>query len=537
MNQSSPRQKETLTEANRLITSGLRQAAIDLLLEHLESDPQSAPVLNALGRVYLLDKQPEKAVSYLRRSLDAANAEKGAHKLPENGYRSDEFSDLDLAFIVDEAGHCDATVYDFEEAVAARQANPEPLPVQDVFPESLPDNQHAQSAASATPITTDSEQQNLNEQENYSQLIPEEVDTNDETIGRLEFEKVEEAVEVVQPADVALETLPTESHQATTLNDASPLSLFYEFLDKEEPGLPEQEQEGCGEESLWESDDDFDTDFLDPVEPAGSQSDPEDQEDYEDEEDDELTWDSLDDLDDLDDLDELDELAQRDDGEADRFVDSVSRELRARQVAAEVLARTDWDPDQLPLLQSIFVESGWSACRVAIEQLINIGVSPEELVLARQIRWYWAENEKYWMSFHWMKSNSPYEQTTDAYKHMSWQECFRILSCFPALPDVEEIYLLIEETYDIWYHSNRIRKAFKAFFKFLKYRTGTTLRSLAGDIPYIFHEFPDWEWGEELPCYLNSISPQRQMLSELGIELDQWCRAFDDSEKKFGIDG
>ena len=66
MKNASLNDNKILSEANRLISNGLRKAAIDLLLEHLEATPDSSIILSTLGRIYLLDHQPEKAVIYLK---------------------------------------------------------------------------------------------------------------------------------------------------------------------------------------------------------------------------------------------------------------------------------------------------------------------------------------------------------------------------------------------------------------------------------------------------------------------------------------
>lgn len=60
---------QILSEANYLVRNGLRKAAIELLVEYLDSNPDSTVILKAVGRVYLLDHQPKKAVEYLKRSL------------------------------------------------------------------------------------------------------------------------------------------------------------------------------------------------------------------------------------------------------------------------------------------------------------------------------------------------------------------------------------------------------------------------------------------------------------------------------------
>lgn len=61
--------RKTLSTVSKLVSSGQYKAAIDLLLYYLESDPNSSTVLSVLGRAYLLDHQPEKAVIQLKKSL------------------------------------------------------------------------------------------------------------------------------------------------------------------------------------------------------------------------------------------------------------------------------------------------------------------------------------------------------------------------------------------------------------------------------------------------------------------------------------
>lgn len=232
------------------------------------------------------------------------------------------------------------------------------------------------------------------------------------------------------------------------------------------------------------------------------------------EEPEELSWD------DLADLDEFEEDAQRGFDDLPVEDDLITREQRARQIAAAVLARADWDIEHLPLLQQVFVENGWSAARVAVEREIGNGVLPEELALARKIKRFWESHEQFWTTFHNIWTNSPYAQADAAYKNMSWAEALRIIRSFPSLPDIEEIYAFIEEEYESWYYNDSLRRAFKAFFKFLKYRTGSMRGTLPGDVPFSFDVMTDSEFG-----FLDSrITPESQTLSELGINMDKVSR-------------
>ena len=106
------KQKEILTQANKLVSSNQHQAAIDLLLRHLNLDSNSSQILRALGRVYRLNNQPEKAVIYLKRSLDAARLSAGL----KDNYDADEFNIQDLVFIDELSADNSQVEYDFEKS-------------------------------------------------------------------------------------------------------------------------------------------------------------------------------------------------------------------------------------------------------------------------------------------------------------------------------------------------------------------------------------------------------------------------------------
>ena len=111
--------------------------------------------------------------------------------------------------------------------------------------------------------------------------------------------------------------------------------------------------------------------------------------------------------------------------------------------------------------------------------------------LCDSIRNYWFNNERYWITFARIKKNGLYMEADAAYRHMSWAEALRIVRCFPALPEVEEVIGLIEETYEWWYSDQKLCRSFKTFFKFLKYRTGSMRGALPGHCAFSFLEWPD----------------------------------------------
>ncbi len=156
----------------------------------------------------------------------------------------------------------------------------------------------------------------------------------------------------------------------------------------------------------------------------------------------------------------------------------VSRIDRAGQIAAEVIQAYDWGTQNIGLLQQVFYENGWAAARVAIEHELARGLTPDELELAIFVRTLWTENHQYWISFHRITSNQAAQQTDAANKRMSWREALRIIRVFNSLPSEEEIQLFIDDIYYDWYCSSSLQKQYKAFIRYLKYRTGSVRRTL-----------------------------------------------------------
>jgi tetratricopeptide (TPR) repeat protein len=274
-------ENEVLTEANRLVAGGLRHAAIDLLQESLDSYPSSPALLRTLGRAYLLSGQPEQAVIYLERSLEASQASnKALQTSPEE--RNDDFTDDDLEFI---------------DAQAEQQSELDYSPFD------------------ATP-----------------------------------FSSAKSPLQSSEPPD----------HEPDSESGDQPQDEL--LLDAPELGLDLDETESDEDESDY---------LIESLAPN-----------LDDEETDELAWD------DYDDLDEFDEQARRESPVEPQGEGAISREIRARQAAAELLLTCDWHPSTIDLLQQVFVENGWGAARVVIEREIEKGLLPDELALAWVIRGY-----------------------------------------------------------------------------------------------------------------------------------------------------
>ncbi len=536
-------QKETLTEVNKLVSNGLRKAAIDLMQEYLETDPNSPKVLSTLGRAYLLDRQPEMAVSYLKRSLEISQRMRTAPR-DKLGYRANDFDDDDMAYVDSQVGEAPEDTFSFEdgESAGSTAETPIEIPVHDVAqPVVTLKLSSTQEPDSGIPSKSTSHQPGSDDRSpNDAIRLPDKQQqeaTDDDLLSRA----VENA-EVPRDSNTDdLEQPNTSTHHPAPNDDWTRTKAVDSFSTI--AGSKADSNDWCKEKKTFCDEDEYTEEYLAEDESLDEfiteevlNTDDDYANDIEDVVDSDplldefaltinpiILDDEADDLDwgDLEDLDEFDELEHRA-FEIEGNDDAVTRDQRARQIAVEVLAETDWKPVYIPLLQQIFIENGWSATRIAIEKAVQEGLIPEELELAREIRLLWAESEQYWIGFYRIKTNAPFCQTDAAYKHMSWQEAIRIVRCFPYVPDIEEIYTLIEESYEQWYKSGRLRCIFKAFFKFLKYRTGSMRRTLPGDFLLSFRETPDANLGLDSDVLLSHLTPESQTLSELGVHLNQW---------------
>jgi L-fucose mutarotase/ribose pyranase (RbsD/FucU family) len=194
---------------------------------------------------------------------------------------------------------------------------------------------------------------------------------------------------------------------------------------------------------------------------------------------------------DPDEVFEHDELAAAE--PTDWFADRLSREDRALQKAAELIGTANWSVSALPLVQQIFVMSGWGATRLALEREIAKGLTPDELILAAHIKVIWAEHDRYWVSFDKTGSNRLSHQV------LSWPTALLVVRSFESLPQMEEIEVLLEGLFASWYENIILRRAFKAFARYLWFRFSNLEGCLPANQPFDFgdpRELPAEEYSD-----------------------------------------
>lgn len=508
-----------LSQVNQLVSHGLRQAAIDLLDEAITSSPNDISLLSALGRVYLLDRQPDKAVIYLRRS----HAQSNSHSAQENYYASEAFTDEDAAYLDERSEELSNEEFSMQDEVSTRE--PDDSKPQAESPRRtlhlkcsrIKRRQAITKGDSGPKITVfkrrskgNQAEQGVDFEEELKPVegvneLPEIKKGND--LASVASRNTEGSLPVTSTFGESLSNVDVNSSKYDDLHRDNHLTtLFDEGLDdlEEDLDLDDLSSRALSFNKIF---DDFDDDQngvdleLEQLEKVPSVDDFDfNSEDF--------GW---------EDLDDFEESASRENEDEDLALIGIKRTERARQVAVVVLGQTEWDPEYLPLLETIFTESGWGATRIAIEGLIEGGAVPEEIILARQIRSIWFNNEHLWTSFR-MKSNAPFMQAEAVYKNFSWADALRLIHCFPSIPDGTEIEAFIDHIYDEWYSNDRLRRHFKAFLKYFRYQIVETKRTLPGDIGFLFSSPLEAEWGVDNPELMSAISDMRSELRELGAD-------------------
>jgi len=76
----------------------------------------------------------------------------------------------------------------------------------------------------------------------------------------------------------------------------------------------------------------------------------------------------------------------------------------------------------------------------------------------------------------------------------------------------------INDVFDEWYSSDRLRHHFRAFLKYFRYRIGSSKRTLPGSVEFLFRQPIESDWGADNPQLLNPISIMRTELREIGAD-------------------
>lgn len=564
---SKQRSKELLIkDVNDLVASGKLQAAESLLLEAIETfeEPDS---LNVLSRVYMLQRRPIDGAKAIQRALLLKRQQQAFIEIEPEESTDDLPTESDLAFLNDSAEHLaplenptpptnealtetDDDSLTFIQSTASQYpslktdgwwesqsgSTPSETSTFPVDPEAddAPDTAPAATDDSSDKHATEVENDQFSFTKNILKLAHPRKETEaGEGLAKVKvFSKPGRSLIPAQPIDLGAPE-PSDSDESSLLPTTSPAPKV--------PASPSQTHDEISDENDEDEDEDVEYPAFaelalnTPTSPQPN-SGLEDQEDPIDLDHDlqglsiyELGAEQekdipgvVDDFRDLDDdyaayafdpdsvFDSEDPVA---DDKTDWLADKLSREDCALQKAAELIGKANWSISTLPLVQQIFVMSGWGPTRLALEREIEKGLTPEELILAAHIKVIWAENDIYWIAFD--KTGS----SRLSYYVLSWPTALLIVRSFESLPQVEEIEVFLENLFVSWYENNTLRRAFKAFARYLWFRFANLEGCLPASQHFDFHdprELPPEEYSDLGLCDTLEIE-KTERLREFGI--------------------
>ncbi len=542
---SKQRSKELLIkDVNDLVASGKLQAAESLLLEAIETfeEPDS---LNLLSRVYMLQRRPIDGAKAMQRALLLKRHQQAFVEIKPEESTDDLPTDSDLAFLNDSAEHLTTlenptaptnkalteTVDDsltFIQNTASQYPSLKTDGWWEGQSESTPseastflDERKADDAPGKAPAATDDSSDehatgDENAQSSSTKTIlklahPRKETEAGEGLAKVKvFNKSGRSLTAVHPTGLGTPE-PSDSDESPVQPTTLP--------PPEVPTSTPQTHDEISDENDGDGDVEYpaltDLELNTPISPQLSLGfeDPEDPIDFDHDlqdlsiyelgaEQEDSNQSDVDDFRDLDDdyaayafdPDEIFDGEEASIPEPDDWLTSkISREDRALQKAAELIGKANWPLGTLPLIQQIFVMSGWGQTRLALEREIEKGLTPDELILATHIKVIWSENDIYWIAFD--KTGS----SRLSHYVLSWPTALLIVRSFESLPQVEEVEVFLENLFTSWYENIALRRAFKAFGRYLWFRFANLEGCLPANQPFDFcdpHELPAEEYSD-----------------------------------------
>lgn len=511
---SKQRSKELLIkDVNDLVASGKLQAAESLLLETIET-VEEPDFLNLLSRVYMLQRRPIDGAKAMQRALFLTRQQQAFVEIEPEESTDDLPTDSDLAFLNDSAEHLTplesptsptnkALTETVDDSLTFIQNTASQYPAlitdgwwegqsESTLPDAstlLDDPEDRDAPSKALGATGDSSNAPVTGDENAVSHATKtilklahprmETETGEGLAKVKVFNRSGRSLIPAQPIDSGVPE-PSDSDESSLLPttpsapevSASASQTHDEISDENDeevecPALTELElntptspQSNSGLEDQEDPIDlDHDLQDLSIYELEGEQEEdiPDVADDFRDMDDDYAAY--------AFDPDEVfDSEDPESDDKADGLADKLSREDRALQKAAELIGKANWSISTLPLVQQIFFMSGWGATRLALEREIDKGLTPDELILATHIKVIWAENDIYWIAFDKTGSSRLSHQV------LSWPTALLLVRSFESLPQVEEIEVFLESLFATWYENNSLRRAFRAFARYLWFR-------------------------------------------------------------------
>lgn len=152
--------------------------------------------------------------------------------------------------------------------------------------------------------------------------------------------------------------------------------------------------------------------------------------------------------------------------------DRLTRAERALQVAMRVGDEFGWDRKGIKLLAIIFDRYWWSASQVAIRREIAAGMTPQELMLAEEVRQIWYQHPEFW------SASGAFGEIAQRFTLISWPTALSLIRSFKGYPQPEEVESLLSSCFERWQDSVGLQRRYPGFYIYALYRVGAY-----GDLP------------------------------------------------------
>lgn len=145
--------------------------------------------------------------------------------------------------------------------------------------------------------------------------------------------------------------------------------------------------------------------------------------------------------------------------EPELLPDGLDEDERIEQVAAQFIETHGWPLSALSLVKDVFHRFGWSATRVALDTVVENGMSVSELALAFHLKNLWEASDKYSQNSKWY--------------NLAWPTALEIIRSFHAYPQKEELERFLEDQYDRWLYAPPLYQQSHYFLSYILRRCRT----------------------------------------------------------------
>nr|WP_320115128.1 hypothetical protein [uncultured Desulfuromonas sp.] len=144
----------------------------------------------------------------------------------------------------------------------------------------------------------------------------------------------------------------------------------------------------------------------------------------------------------------------------------LSIEEKGELVACELAIKYGWEnPEEVNFLQKLLSRRGWGQIVITLEKELEDGVDFETLSLAYDFKRLWEERVDWMLAF--KKRGWKSELSYSGGRVLSWVASLYIVKVFSNGTTLEELEFFVDQVFDYWFNSIRIKRQQGCFQKYL----------------------------------------------------------------------